>query len=108
MGSFEMYRKVEGEIRNDPASRELLQASSLQMAWAEMNCAATATSDEAEHAGAIIQWIEKTGHWFREQVLDHETKPGNISRKDHFLSLYNSDPDRAVTELDALFKASRH
>lgn len=108
MGSFEVYREADRGMQNDPGSRELLRAASLQMAWAEKNCAEASVADEDGREGVIIQWIESTGQWFREQVLDHETEPGKVSRKDYFLDLYDTDPDKAVTELDALFKTSRH
>lgn len=107
MSSFETYLDARRDHQDNPPGLEQLQSSFLQRAWAEMRTRESSRPEE-ENEEAIIEWITATGEWFRKSVLEHKSAPGEPNRKDHYLQLFDADPDAAVQELDQLFNAESH
>jgi len=112
MGAFEetvgVYREASKDHVDNPEDRERLRSMYLQKAWADKKCAELLVADESEREQATLQWMVELGEWFRTNILEFPAEPGTVSRKDHLLELFESDPKGAVDELDALFLRLRH
>lgn len=108
MSSFETFEGGQEDRLDSAYETELVQSSLLQRAWAEQRTRERLAADEDGSEGAIIEWILTTGEWFRHNVMEFKSAPGELSRKEHFLGLFDDDPEAAVEELDELFNATRH
>ncbi|MFZ1654976.1 MAG: hypothetical protein WBO92_02505 [Candidatus Moraniibacteriota bacterium] len=108
MSSFETYEGRQEDQQGSAYETELVQSSLLQRAWAEQRTRDKLAADEDGSEGAVIEWILATGEWFRHNVMEYESAPGEPSRKEHFLGLFNDDPEAAVEELNGLFNATSH
>ncbi len=112
MGAFEqtlhVYREASQEHAENPTELKRLRSNYLQKAWADKKCAALTVADESEREAITVQWMEELGAWFRENILESLVRIEGKSRSDYFLELFETNPPKAVEELDTLFKQSRH
>jgi hypothetical protein len=108
MATFETYQEVRHEYSGNKNELELLQANSLQRAWAESHVALLEGVTEAEREEAMVQWMVTVADWFRHHILEYPAEPGKEDRKKHFLEGFDTHPEETIAELDALFKASQH
>lgn len=112
MSAFEetigVYREASKDHVGNTPDRERLRSTYLQKAWADKKCAKLVVADESDRERATIEWMEELGEWFRTNILEFPPAPGEASRKDYFLGLFETDPKRAVDELDELFLRLRH
>lgn len=112
MSAFEetlgVYREASKDHAGNAEDRERLRSMYLQKAWADKKCSELVVADESEREIATIRWMEELGDWFRKNILEFPVGPGEESRKEHFLELFERDPKAAVDELDSLFMRSRH
>ncbi|MFZ1626893.1 MAG: hypothetical protein WAT81_03780 [Candidatus Moraniibacteriota bacterium] len=108
MKAFEIYQEAKKDHIDSPKDLEFVRSMFLQKAWADKKCAMLKVADESEREAAAIEWTQELGGWFRKNILEHETAIGQESRKQHFLELFDTNPEAALEELDALFIQPRH
>ena len=100
--TFSTYEEGKSDVQTED-DLERLQAFFLQKAWVDMKYKKLGEADEE----AKTEWMMELGEWFRNEVMEysHTSESAKISRKDHFLSLFDADPVSAVLELEELFRS---
>ncbi len=100
------------EAKDDHKNREDLerfQSNCLQKAWVDMKGKQFVLPDDS-YDEVKMDWMIELGVWFRNEIMEYSypPEPGKQSRKDYFLQLFDTNPAKAVIELDHLFASSRH
>lgn len=112
MGAFEntlsVYKEVSQEHSESPKELELLGVTFFQKAWADKKCSELKVTDESEREAATVEWMTELGEWFRVNILESTERIGETSRKEYFLKMFDTDPAKAISELDELFMSMRH
>lgn len=103
------YRDAKQQLAEAPAQElELIRANALQKAWADRMCEELAVESEDQREDITVDTALELGDWFRKQVLEFPASTDKLSRKQYYMDLFDEDPERAVRELQALYRSTLH
>lgn len=108
MRAFEYYQEAKPEHLGNPAEIEQLQSMFLQAGLAEYKSSLVGNLDSDDREVTEQDFILHLGDWFRAYVLTSTEQINGKDRKEYFLDLFDTDPEKAVSELNDLFMRSRH
>lgn len=108
MRAFEYYQEAKPEHIGNQAEIEQLQSMFLQAGLAEYKSSLVSHLDSDDREATEQDFVLHLGDWFRANILESADQMHGKDRKAYFLELFDTDPEKAVSELNALFMKSRH
>lgn len=109
MKSIELYHQVAQEFPEGSQELHMLEENFLQAAWAEQTLEEHSTNQlvgysEEDH----MNFVALRGDWFRSSILESDHLIDGKNRKQYFQELFHEDPERAVAEVQALYRKTIH
>jgi hypothetical protein len=103
------YVAARGDLVGGSAEeKEFIRAMALQKAWSDRMCEIPNALDKEEREDLAVNTVFELGEWFRKQIMEFPAENGQVSRKQHYLDLFDQDPNQAVQELYELYRKGLH